>query len=518
MRIQCPQCSQRFDVTDEYLNKTVECGSCDNRFKVTDEEVVKEKKKFYPGEKRGADLERFGHQHSRVSGAAVDFKQAHYQPNVTADVVGPPRPRRTIAKVIGLSMMVMVILIFLLAGGKEGSMRDMGMVNRFIFVGFTAIVGGLLVIYGSVRDRKLGVMLAGLLAAILIALPFIFPPNPTVTSDEPIGKVGVEEDGRGAFNSEILRAQYLEAIGYEPVSDALESNPRESVVGIYLRNVSESARMQIGNYLYEATDRVSHETVYVRGEDDEDGLVLLTKQEKSIDEIAALCTKFGRIKKIDKKLRIVDVYVEGAKMDYMSNDKALDPKSLDFEDQNLRVLKGFDKGAQLRALNRLAAAEPKARRDDITQQLLKMLPRSKGDLRIAILHALKTWATAEKRVSHVVAPAIKEVYAEGKMDKDIMEFVIQRKIDAGSEILWKLWEKNPAEWSEMMSGLGEGAQILLLPNLAKMNVAQVVAACEILGRVGTPSAISTLESVARASSGQKKKSLKAAIDEIKKRS
>ncbi|HCI91173.1 MAG TPA: hypothetical protein DHV60_01285, partial [Verrucomicrobiales bacterium] len=60
MKIQCPECSQRFDVTEDLLGKTVECGSCDARFDVTTDELVAEKKKFYPGEKRDSHLDRFG--------------------------------------------------------------------------------------------------------------------------------------------------------------------------------------------------------------------------------------------------------------------------------------------------------------------------------------------------------------------------------------------------------------------------------------------------------------------------
>ena len=52
MRIECPDCRQRFDVTEEFLGKTVECGSCEAQFRVTDDVRVKEKSKFYPGEKR----------------------------------------------------------------------------------------------------------------------------------------------------------------------------------------------------------------------------------------------------------------------------------------------------------------------------------------------------------------------------------------------------------------------------------------------------------------------------------
>ena len=117
MRIECPDCSQRFDVTEEFLDKTVECGSCDAQFQVSTDVMVKDKEKFYPGEKRGAHLDRFASASASVvpsspSSAPVGFKQAHYQPDVSANQIGPVSPRRTISAVLGVVVMVLVILTF----------------------------------------------------------------------------------------------------------------------------------------------------------------------------------------------------------------------------------------------------------------------------------------------------------------------------------------------------------------------------------------------------------------------
>ena len=107
------------------MDKTVECGSCDAQFQVNTDVMVKDKEKFYPGEKRGAHLDRFASASASVVASSprsvpVGFKQAHYQPDVSADQIGPVSPRRTISAVLGVVMMVLVMVVYLLAGGKRG--------------------------------------------------------------------------------------------------------------------------------------------------------------------------------------------------------------------------------------------------------------------------------------------------------------------------------------------------------------------------------------------------------------
>ncbi|MBT8044205.1 MAG: hypothetical protein KJO79_04570 [Verrucomicrobiae bacterium] len=503
-------------MTEDFLGKTVECGSCDGRFKVSMDEVVTEKKKFYPGEKKDSHLERFGRNTSEGA-ANVAFAQAHYQQDVSADVIGPPRPRRTVAMIAGVSLMLLIIITFLLAGGKEGPMRDMVTVNRFVLCGFTALVGGLLVLYGSAHRRKLGVLLTLVFVLLLLVMPVLFPGNPTSASAKPI----VLEDDTTNANSSLTHIQsqddYLFDIGYEPISDAIAEHPKESVVGIYLHNANELVRGKIASYLYQATDKASRETVYKRGDNGDDGLILLVEQKKTIDEIAALCSKFSRIEKIDKELRVVEVTVESSKMSSLDKYKVLDPNSLDFEAQNLKALKSFDPKEQMNAVKRLAGAKPRALRDDITQQLATMLPESETDLKLEIINALKTWALPESGVGPVVLDAVKELHAEGKVSNTAMELLIEHEVDGSEVILMDLWEKSPAIWSAMLIKLGEGAEVLLLPKIKDMDVSHVTAAADILGKVGTKACVDYLEDIMPKMEEQKKKSLQAAIDEIKKR-
>lgn len=519
MRIQCPECSQRFDVTEDFLGKTVECGSCDGRFKVSMDEVVTEKKKFYPGEKKDSHLERFGR--NTPDAAEVKFQQAHYQADVDSNRVGPPSPRRTVAMVAGLLLMLVMVVIYLALGGEEGKMRDMETMDRFILSGFVALVGGVLVIYGTANNRRMGIMLALMSAVILMCMPVLFPGNPVQASVVPVPDESVSDKDptqKKGPEGGVSDQDYLFEIGYDPVEEALRKHSKESVVAVFLRNATPQVRRSIGAYLYEATDKKSRETAYDRGDNDMKGLILLVEQTMTIDEIASLCTSFGRIEKISKDLRLIDVMVESSKLAQLDQYKVLDSKSLDYEFQNLKALKSIDPKVRMDAVKRLANSEPRARRDDITQQLIKMLPTSDTEMQLEIIRALKTWALPGAGAEKPVLEAVKKIHKEGKVNTSAMEFLIKFEVEEAGGILLELWEKNPVTWSDTMVSIGEGAQVLLLAKLKDMDTVHIVSASDILGKTATAAAIPHIEEAMKGKEGQAKKSLQAAIDEIKKRS
>ncbi len=105
-----------------------------------------------------------------------------------------------------------------------------------------------------------------------------------------------------------------------------------------------------------------------------------------------------------------------------------------------------------------------------------------------------------------------------KVSLNAMELLIDHKVEGGEAILVELWEKNPAVWSETLVKLGEGAEVLLLPKLKEMDASHVTAAADILGKVGTESGAGFIvQDVLPEMDEHGKKSLQAAIDEIKKR-
>jgi len=484
--------------------------------------MVKDKSKFYPGEKHDVHLERFV-----SSGASpvvssqvateVDFKKAYYQPDVNIDRIGPPRPRRTVSAILGVSLMVMVIVIFLLAGGKEGSMRDMVTQNRFVLVGFASLLGSMLVIYGMAQNITKGVALSLVLGGGLLTLPVWFPGNPTSASKDNIRMQKKDDENKPSqLNDEM--EDYLFEIGYQPVAEVLENASKDNVVAIYIRNAQVSVRDKIAEYLYEETGKESRGTSFNRGDTGRYGLILMENQTRGIDEIALLCGKFGRVNKIHRDLRVIDVTVESSKVVKLDPSRSIDPKSGDFYNQQLIALRSFDPEVKRNAVKRLAGSEPKALRDDISKALIDILPASQNELKLEIIKTLLVWSQPGDGADLVVLEAVRKLHQDKLVDKPAMTFLIDREVDGSEVVLMDLWQSEPVAWSEHLLKLGEGAQVLLLPHLKDMDTVHIVAAADILGKVGSPPCVTYLEEVMSKQDEQGKKSLQAAIDEIKKRS
>lgn len=519
MKIHCPKCDQAFDVADDYIGKKVECGSCDHLFKISKDHVHVEKKRFYPGEKKGTGLSKFGGKSSADTGQ-VAFVPASYQSDVNPDLVGPPRPRRTIAVAGGIFLMITVIVIFLLGGGKEGPMRDVETSNRYVLSGFSALIGSSLLIYGASRNRWLGVMLALVLSVMLMFMPALFPGNPISSFIKPMDtalklKVEVENE----IEQESV-GDYLIRIGYDPIEEALFVHPRETVVGIFIRNADYSAQRKIAAYLYHATGEHCREVLFPRGDTGQSAMVLLVEQKKSIQQIAALCERFGEVVREEQDLRLLEVYVDSAttsEPDVAKINNADDP---DYEFLNLAALKNFDPEGQMEAALRLTKSKPKALRVDITEQLAEMLPLSHTDLQLAIIGALNTWAEPESDIGGALIDAAQKLHAEGRVSPVTMELLIRHKVGGCGLILMELWDKDPARWSDYLLRLGAGAELVILPKIEQMDMGHLMKATEILGNVGTKESVDFLTKVIAESKpdAKKIKSLQAAIDEIKKRS
>lgn len=511
-------------MTDEFMEKTVECGSCESRFKVTEDVLVKEKEKFYPGEKRGVHLERFSNSETHEAVASpkptqVDFAQAHYQTDVDIDRVGPPSASRTMAAIIGVSLMVLVLVIFLLVGRENGAMRNMEAPNRFVLVGFTALLGCLLVLYGMAQNRMKGILLCLILGGGLMVLPVVFPGNPMSESKDDVPSLVGDGASKplSRADQENAETDYFAEVGYRPVAEALEKYPSDRVVGIYLRDARKLIRDKILDYLYEETGKTNRGTSYDQVDQASRGLILMVKQKISIDEIAVMCEKFGNINKIHRDLRLIDITVDPAKIVHLDPKKSLDVNSPDYYRQQLAALKSFDPEVKMKAVKRLAGVEPKSMRDDISRALIEMLPTSPNDLKLKIIKTLQVWSKPGDGADAVVLKAVQELHQEGLVSNAAMTFLVDRRVDGSEKILIDLWGKDPVAWSDLFLSLGEGAQVLLLPRLKEMDTVHIVAASDILGKLGSKTCVTDLEAVMEGLDETGKKSLQAAIDEIKKR-
>ena len=519
MKINCPECDQEFNVGEDLLGCKVECGSCDHLFTLSEEHVSQTKERAFPSEGKNKDLSKFSKSSPGKTGE-VTFTPANYQSDVNPDLVGPPRPRRTLALATGIVLMLLVIVVFLLLGGKEGPMRDVETNNRFILCGFSALVGSALVIYGASQNRLLGVLVAIILSVILMFMPVLFPANPisSFISDVEV-PVASEIDPMNEPEPESLQ-DYLIRIGNGPVEEAMLANPRESVVGIYVRNTDFSMLEKIASYLYYSTGRASREVVFPRGDAGSAALILLVEQKESIAAIARLCERFGRIVRVEEDWRIIEVYADSTLVSDVDQLKLTNPEDPDFESLNLKALKDLDPREQVEAASRLAVAKPGALRNEIVRQFVDMLPESHSELQLVIIKALKTWATPDTDMGEALLHAVRKLHMKDMVSRECMELLIERKVEGSEMILMDLWNLEPAHWSDIVIQLGAGAEVMLLPRIATMTTEQISIASEILAKTGSKDCLKYLQDfVAKPGLDAKKiKSLQAAIDEIKKRS
>ena len=213
-------------------------------------------------------------------------------------------------------------------------------------------------------------------------------------ADEPSGNTqdSADKDKRDS--------DYLQEIGYAPVAEALKKSPKDSVIAVYLRNASTIVRAQISEYLYEETEKRSRGITYNQVDKNRSGLILMTNQEISIDELASMCGKFGRVDGVHREYRVIDVTVQNSKIIKLDPSKSLDPDSPDFFRQQLASLRSIDPKVKMEAVKRLGRSQPKAMRDDIAKELMMMLPYSQVDLQLEIIKTLQVWSQPGDGAGH----------------------------------------------------------------------------------------------------------------------
>lgn len=515
MRIECPKCRQRFNAADELMGKIVECGSCDKRFRVDDETVISERVRVYPGEKGAVDLTEFAAVPSQVGpldgfGKAIQQKFEAPDPNLLHG-----KRQHMIPLLMSALIFSFVVILFLTTGGREGLLEGTTRQHHFIIVISAAIVGSLLLVLGMFRNRRFAVLLSIPFSAILLTLPIMFFNSDL--RDISIDDIKpVEIEGANSISSSSNKPQdnYMAELGLTPLEEALEKYPESEVIAIYLRESTKLLRDKIYSSINDVTDQSNQGVLYDRGEN---GLLLLTDQKISLDEMVNVCGQFGEVVKVLPNLRLIDLKVIRKKMITQSSLAALNPSHRDFQQQNLIALRSIDTMERLGAIRRLGNAEPIAHRHDVVQALIKLLPTSNAEHQLAIIKTLKKWSEPGEGAESAVLEVSASLYEQDKVDVITMDFLLERNVDEGALLLMNLWEKDPVTWGESFIKLKDKAELLLLPKLSEMQEMPFASANTILRKTGTGEAIPVLESLLTEAGEKNAKTLKATIDEIKKR-
>jgi predicted Zn finger-like uncharacterized protein len=174
LQIRCPNCGQRFKVSDDLRGKLVECGSCEQRFRVTDE-VVLRTRKFYPGEsKRDASLDRFARAPLHAAGP-VDFETVSYDPTPDAKSVDPPSMQRIMAGAIGGGPDRLRTPVVPALHRRGGPLGGVSTERRLVLALFIGVIGSSFILYANHRRLIPALFCCIGASGLLLAMPLIFP-------------------------------------------------------------------------------------------------------------------------------------------------------------------------------------------------------------------------------------------------------------------------------------------------------------------------------------------------------
>jgi hypothetical protein len=526
--IRCPNCAQRFKVGEDFRDRTVECGACDHRFRINDEVIVRGKK-FYPGERRDARLDRFNRVPLAVAPPIVGAKAVRYSDAPDPLFYEPTPPLRIIAGIISVCFMVMMALL-LIFGGKTGGMLD-GMVtsNRLFMAGFTSLLGILLLVYANPRARAKATSVGIAMSAVLIALPFFFTAGsvplvstlPTVPQvEEPsAGSVTDTENSKPGESEEM--AELRKRIDTEPLE--LENTrlqlagSTQRAIGVWLRDMREHNRYIIEDYVVQAAGASDESHFFPRGKGDY--LFRVTGLNMSIEEFANLLAPIGKVERIIPELDVIEVKVVNENFIEGPLDKLTDRSSPDFYVLNKRELDSIDLQRVENAVKRLAEVEPVVYRSDITDRLIKLLAMPDLKFKDDICRALGVWSQTPGLASDTALREIKLMMDDAvSIPEEMVELVLKEKNPGLLPVMHQLWEENPTLWESLYAELGPLAEKPLLSRFPTADGIHRYSVVRLLGKVGSKDSLTVLEAAMSEANSELRVLLEKSANSIRERS
>ncbi len=484
--IRCPSCGQRFKVGEDLRGRTVECGGCEHRFRINDDVIVRGKK-FYPGERRDARLERFHRVPLAVAPPIMGTQMVRYDEPPDPASYEPATPQRILAGFIGVCLMSLMALL-LMFGARRGGMLD-GMLtsNRLMMAGFTGLLGTVLLVYANPRGRGKAVAVGLLFSGGLVGLPFFFTTgsvplagNPPAIA-EPVAQPAGEADQNGSKPGESDEITELrQRIGTDPL---VEENQRlqlagstNRAIGLWLRDMREQNRYLIRDYILRITSADPQSHFYPRGRGD--FLMVVTGITMPIDEVAKLAAPLGSVERIHPEIDVIEVKVNNENFIEGPIEKLNDRASPAFYDLNKRELESID----------LTRAEK------------------------------AVWAPEPGLASDAALREVREMLAHGvTVPQEMVELVVRGKNPGVLPVIHELWESNPQKWEFLYGEVGPPAEQALLLRFPTVEGPQRHSIVRLLGKVGGTASLPLLESAMQDANPELRVLLEKSIRSIRER-
>jgi hypothetical protein len=495
--IRCPSCGQRFKVGEDLRGRTVECGACEHRFRINDEVIVRGKK-FYPGERRDPALNRFHRVPLAMTPATAPVPAMRYSEPPDPVTFEPASPLRVLAGVVGGLIILLMALLLMFGASRAGALDGMTTPNRLLMAGFAGLLGMTLLVYANPRARMKAGLLGLLLTSGLLALPFFFTVGSVPLESATVQPSVIEEPA--ALPEEVPADQALSElrnrIGTRPLDEeiarlATEGSKRKAV-GLWLRNLRETNRLLLRDYILRTTKADPQSHYYPR--DSGDFLMVVTGIDHSLDEVAGILSAIGTVEHIYPEISVVEVRVNNEGFVAGPIDKLTDKAHPAFYELNRRELESIDPDRVAKAVKRLADAEPKIYRSDITRKLIWLMGEPWVDFKQDVSKALAVWSEEPGPAGEAaLKEALRLLAAKARMPQEIIALIVKEKNPGVVPVLDELWNGDVTRWESLYGDIGSVAEDTLLKRFPATAGSQRHSAVRILGRVGTPKSVPVLE-------------------------
>lgn len=500
--IRCPSCGQRFKVGDDLRERTVECGGCEHRFRINDDVIVRGRK-FYPGERDGRSLNRFQRVPLPGGESLIGVQPIRYSSMPEPAVLEPASPQRTIAGGIGVVGMILMALLLMFGASRGGLLDGMVLTDRLLMAGFASLLGVIMLVYGNPKARLKALGVGLVLSSCVVAVPFFFKVGSVPLEHRTVSSLRDSDASSEVKSQESTEDSTILAlrakIGTGPLVAEIDKLAKagggKRAMGLWLRDLSESNKNLVKEYILRATgaDPTSHP--YPR--DGGDYLLVVTGVTQSIQELAQLASVLGKTEKIYPEISVIEVRVNNEIFVEGSIEKLSKKDDPAFYDLNKRELESIDLQRVKRAVQRLAEAEPKLYRSDITRKLIALLGEDGVDFKGNICAALAVWSEQPGPASEAALALLKKLVAKNtQIPPAVVALIVKEKNTAVIPILDELWFKSPMAWESLYGDLGQPVETTVIQRFAETKGITRYSAVRILGRVGAADSLPVLASTA----------------------
>jgi len=494
LQIRCPSCSQTFKVSADLRGKTVECGACNHRFAIEDQVVVRVGK-FYPGERR-AKLDQFSRS-PKAAPVPINFQPANYAINPDMGALQPLSPQKLVLGAIGLIAILLTALLFAFGFNAGGTFDGMSQVGRIILAGFVAVVGGALLVHAAnARRRRLLFFIALGLGAGLVSMPFLIrPPVPEmeISDTKPVIE---HPKKRQANEKELTGEELIEKIGLAPLmteNARLAESGETPAVGLWLRNLTESNRLSTRDFILRTTRANPNSHQYPR--DSGEYLMVLTGVDATLEQIAEMLRALGS-SKIHQELGVIEIGIDNSIFVEGPIAKLTDKNDPAFYDLNRRELESVQLDRVERAVKRLADAEPKVYRTDITKRLVELLREEKVEFYGDLCRALSVWSETPGPAGDAAADALIRLRQQKSFipPREMVALLAKEKNTSVIPIIDELWISDATSWEALYGDFGPAIETSVLNRFPETKASIRHSATRLLGRTGSAASLPVLES------------------------